>query len=399
MNKKILISLSVIAAVAAIAIGGTVAYFSDTETSTGNTIAAGTIDLKISKGTGWTDEDIALVTLEDLKPSEVHYVTKYLKVEGNPAKVFLQISGSTCDTGIQTDAECEEERGNWTGTACENPTNENNRLDKYTTYDLCIDRNENGKCEEDETIIHPDDHMKLSDISGVWLPLGTFDPGTQVNIIQSFHLQKEVTNWAQGDICTFNEKFLAQQTTAPDPQSHKILLEDKGEDWKPILGDGEWGVAWYHASDLTLTVTAHGLKPNTDYQIKINSPEKASWYPVDESTRVKMASALASGKYTSPADTAPPDGYNLFERGYWGTGQSNLEPTYSEGDVGVWAFTKHGQTSNGVTTDANGYFSATKTASLPAGEYSYIKLLVAGDDSPWTVELMEKTQPMSFIIQ
>ena len=45
MNKKILISLSVIAAVAAIAIGGTVAYFSDTETSTGNTFTAGTLDL------------------------------------------------------------------------------------------------------------------------------------------------------------------------------------------------------------------------------------------------------------------------------------------------------------------------------------------------------------------
>jgi len=47
MNKKILISLSVIAAVAAIAIGGTVAYFSDTETSSGNTFTAGSIDLKI----------------------------------------------------------------------------------------------------------------------------------------------------------------------------------------------------------------------------------------------------------------------------------------------------------------------------------------------------------------
>jgi predicted ribosomally synthesized peptide with SipW-like signal peptide len=47
MNKKILVSLSVIAAVAAIAIGGTVAYFSDTETSTGNTFTAGSIDLKV----------------------------------------------------------------------------------------------------------------------------------------------------------------------------------------------------------------------------------------------------------------------------------------------------------------------------------------------------------------
>jgi len=47
MNKKILVSLSVIAAVAAVVVGGTVAYFSDTEVSTGNTFTAGTLDLLV----------------------------------------------------------------------------------------------------------------------------------------------------------------------------------------------------------------------------------------------------------------------------------------------------------------------------------------------------------------
>ena len=47
MNKKILLSLCVIGAVAAIAVGGTIAYFSDTETSTGNTFTAGSLDLKV----------------------------------------------------------------------------------------------------------------------------------------------------------------------------------------------------------------------------------------------------------------------------------------------------------------------------------------------------------------
>lgn len=58
MNKKILISLSVIGAVAAIAVGGTIAYFSDTETSTGNTFTAGELDLKfqVDGAPGqWTD--------------------------------------------------------------------------------------------------------------------------------------------------------------------------------------------------------------------------------------------------------------------------------------------------------------------------------------------------------
>jgi len=47
MNKKVIISLSVIAVVATVGIGATVAYFNDVETSTGNVITAGTIDLKV----------------------------------------------------------------------------------------------------------------------------------------------------------------------------------------------------------------------------------------------------------------------------------------------------------------------------------------------------------------
>lgn len=45
--NKIIKSLSVVAFVAAIAIAATGAYFSDTETSTGNTFTAGSIDLKV----------------------------------------------------------------------------------------------------------------------------------------------------------------------------------------------------------------------------------------------------------------------------------------------------------------------------------------------------------------
>jgi predicted ribosomally synthesized peptide with SipW-like signal peptide len=48
--KKIIISLSIIAAVAAIGIGATVALFSDTETSAGNIFVAGSLDLKVDAG-------------------------------------------------------------------------------------------------------------------------------------------------------------------------------------------------------------------------------------------------------------------------------------------------------------------------------------------------------------
>jgi len=45
--KRILISLSIIGIVAAIGIGATIAYYNDTETSTGNILVAGDIDLKV----------------------------------------------------------------------------------------------------------------------------------------------------------------------------------------------------------------------------------------------------------------------------------------------------------------------------------------------------------------
>jgi len=47
MSKRILLSLSIIVGVVALVAGGTIAFYSDTEESRGNTFSAGSIDLKI----------------------------------------------------------------------------------------------------------------------------------------------------------------------------------------------------------------------------------------------------------------------------------------------------------------------------------------------------------------
>lgn len=67
--KRILISLSVIGLVSAVAFGATRAYFSDTETSSGNTFTAGTIDLKIDYQCG----DECDYPLTDLGPGDVFF--------------------------------------------------------------------------------------------------------------------------------------------------------------------------------------------------------------------------------------------------------------------------------------------------------------------------------------
>jgi predicted ribosomally synthesized peptide with SipW-like signal peptide len=92
MNKRILISLSVIGVVAAIAVGGTIAYFSDTETSTGNTFTAGQLDLIVDiNGTDQNPLTQTLFNLPDMKPGDSGEVTLSLGVDDNPSCGFVDI--------------------------------------------------------------------------------------------------------------------------------------------------------------------------------------------------------------------------------------------------------------------------------------------------------------------
>ncbi|TSC95708.1 MAG: von Willebrand factor type A [Parcubacteria group bacterium Athens0714_26] len=155
--KKILISLSIIGAVAAVAIGATTAFFSDTETSTGNTFTAGSIDLKVDSvahfnrmvctlGTNpatytwqpetgfnpdsshypqpgtpcegtWTETDLGaqkFFNLVDLKPGDEGEDTLSLHVYDNDAWGKMTITGvtdtgNTCkepEIGLTADADC-----------------------------------------------------------------------------------------------------------------------------------------------------------------------------------------------------------------------------------------------------------------------------------------------------
>ena len=68
--KKILISLAIILVVGAVGFGATRAYFSDTETSSGNTFTAGTLDIMLDPNGIYnsTSAPTLPVSLSDLKP-------------------------------------------------------------------------------------------------------------------------------------------------------------------------------------------------------------------------------------------------------------------------------------------------------------------------------------------
>jgi len=128
MNKKILISLSVIAAVAAIAIGGTIAYFSDTETSTGNTFTAGSIDLKIDNtsylngqpvpGSTWELTDLTnqlFFNFSDLKPGDYGEDTVSLHVNNNDAWACVTFKNLANDDNTCTEPEDADDLPNTPG--------------------------------------------------------------------------------------------------------------------------------------------------------------------------------------------------------------------------------------------------------------------------------------------
>ncbi len=108
MNKKLILSIAAVAIVAIVAIGGTIAYFSDKEISLGNQFTAGSIDLKVgdskivvngpsSATSEWDPRDLTtedkFFNLSDLKPGDNGHDTIRIKVGSNPAWVCGEISG------------------------------------------------------------------------------------------------------------------------------------------------------------------------------------------------------------------------------------------------------------------------------------------------------------------
>src|SRR3989344_1481570 len=100
INSKILLSVASIAAAAALVIGATFAYFSDSETSSGNVFSAGTVDLVLSDDNE-TDLDGVTATFgaADMAPGECTTGTLNIKNAGSIAANHVDISiSNTNDT-------------------------------------------------------------------------------------------------------------------------------------------------------------------------------------------------------------------------------------------------------------------------------------------------------------
>jgi len=121
MSKKLILSLSIIGIVAAIVVGGTIAYFSDTETSTGNTFTAGAIDLTVDNTCYYNGAQVSACTWElddldgkiffnfnDLKPGDWGEDTISLHVTSNDAWSCAKITLTANDDVSSVDPELGE---------------------------------------------------------------------------------------------------------------------------------------------------------------------------------------------------------------------------------------------------------------------------------------------------
>lgn len=146
--------------VGAVMVGATGAFFSDTETSTGNTFIAGSIDLSLGSGFSSDNDDAngtgsvtkspnneggVLFTFNDLKPGDKGTVSFELSVESNDAYVCaLSTMG---DTPEYTSIDPEQSAGDDTANG---PTD--GELQNYLQFATFDDDNENGVYDSGEPL-------------------------------------------------------------------------------------------------------------------------------------------------------------------------------------------------------------------------------------------------------
>ncbi len=294
--KNITKSLIVISAVAALAIGGTIAYFSDTEQSTGNTFTAGTIDIAVDTGNPW--ESTGEYIFDDMKPGghteTISFTVK--NVGTNPANIWKRIKITAREDNLSTEPECDAIGGSWTGSACTGGTQKND-IDKVIHYDMTAGGT---------TVIDKNWGIMMSDVDDIWVPIATLQPNEEQVITQNYQMDASAGNEYQGDKLTFDMTLYAEQYmgTGPAHTTRGVVLENKSGDphWTPII-DGTWGILTWDGSG-NYTLKAWGLNNGFTYRIAYwNGSTEAgvSAYTAPASGALTLT-GIYTGFNTNPAD-------------------------------------------------------------------------------------------------
>lgn len=191
--KRILLSLITIVAVSAAVVNGVNALFSDTETSTGNTFAAGTLDLKLNGG----DVNVTIFTVTLAKPGDTGGATWIVNNAGTIAG-YLDLHSLTLTNNDNDCTEPESIDGDGT---C-GPVG-GGELSANMNVDLFVDANNNGTNDSETTIYtgllsgiaanYPDLNLALAASGTNYIRLNWGIPSGTGNVIQSDSTQLDAT--------------------------------------------------------------------------------------------------------------------------------------------------------------------------------------------------------------
>jgi spore coat-associated protein N len=220
MKSRILYGVMGMALVALLVGGGTYAYFSDTETSTGNTFSAGTLDLTV----GSTDPTTEKIAFNSLKPGDtsgdvgVTPIAWEIKNTGTIAGTLTIACGAiTNNENGLTEPEVEKSDTDTTGELGANLTvafwvdsNANNTWDTGDYY-LTTAGGKTGF--SSEASLPTGAYAHLNDYDGkTWASLTTLTGGASAGTFHvEYGLPGETGNEVQSDSCTFDLTFRLEQ--------------------------------------------------------------------------------------------------------------------------------------------------------------------------------------------
>ncbi|MDO8515027.1 MAG: TasA family protein [bacterium] len=196
--QKIILSLLVLGLAGTVAIGATRAYFSDVETSTGNTFAAGTFDLNLDGG----NINVVKFSLSNLVPGNSGTAYWTVKNVGN-VNGYLDLESKTV---VNDDNSCNEPEG-LVDTTCGAGEGD---LGANTNITLFVDVNHDGVVDGGDVSLYTG---TLNGLVAATVADISLNANTEKYISMNWAIPVAVENIIQSDSTTLGMTFELGQTT------------------------------------------------------------------------------------------------------------------------------------------------------------------------------------------
>jgi len=174
MLKSLLMSLLVVGALTVAGVGGTLADFSDSEEEIGDSLQAGSMDLKVN---GADDPDVLPFVISTMIPEKLYDVTKMVSNDGTiDGFLYIHIKNVLCtetdDKGFKPEPEIVAEQGGKIGQKIVDGLGERCDMQKHISVELNYDGNPVDLSQYDA---NGDGEIKLNELECFQIYLGQLE--------------------------------------------------------------------------------------------------------------------------------------------------------------------------------------------------------------------------------